>query len=45
MRPYTETEINGRLSVPRVLDRLSRGLLEMTRQRSDERDEHDYLEV
>lgn len=44
MRPYTEIEIDERLErASCVLDRLSRGLLEMTRKRSDERDGHDYF--
>jgi hypothetical protein len=44
MRPCTETEINERLErVSCVLDRLSRGLLEMSRKRSRERDGHDYF--
>ncbi|KAJ5426493.1 hypothetical protein N7465_001563 [Penicillium sp. CMV-2018d] len=44
MRPYTETEINERLErASCVLDRLSRGMLEMTRKRSHEIDGHDYI--
>ncbi|CAI7568922.1 unnamed protein product [Penicillium viridicatum] len=44
MRPHTETEIRERLErASCVLDRLSRGLLEMTRKRSHELDGHDYI--
>lgn len=44
MRPCTENEINERLErVSCKLDRLSRGLLEMSRKRSRERDGHDYF--
>lgn len=44
MRPYTEAENNERLEhASCVLDRLSRGLLEMTRKRSQEKDGHDYF--
>ncbi|KAJ5704545.1 hypothetical protein N7536_000234 [Penicillium majusculum] len=44
MRPCTETEINERLErTSCVLDRLSRGLLEMTRKRSHPRDGHNYF--
>lgn len=44
MRPCTEAEINERLErVFCVLDRLSRGLLGMSRKRSRERDGHDYF--
>lgn len=44
MRPCTETEINERLErVSCALDRLSRGLLEISRKRSREQDGHDYF--
>lgn len=44
MRPCTETEITERLEhVSCLLDRLSRGLLEMTRKRSHKRGGHDYF--
>jgi hypothetical protein len=44
MRSCTEREINERLErVSCVFDRLSRGLLEMSRKRSRERDGHDYF--
>ncbi|KAJ5626256.1 hypothetical protein N7510_002565 [Penicillium lagena] len=44
MRSCTESEINERLErVSCTLDCLSRGLLEMSRKRSRERDGHDYF--
>lgn len=44
MRPCTETEIHERLErVSCALDRLSRGLIEMSRKRNRERDGHDYF--
>lgn len=44
MRSCTESEINKRLErVSCTLDCLSRGLLEMSRKRSRERDGHDYF--
>lgn len=46
MRPHTETEINERLERSScVLDRLSRGLLEITRKRSHEIDGHNYISL
>jgi hypothetical protein len=44
MRPYAEKEIDERLErVSCLLDRLSRGLLEMSRKRDRETDGHDYF--
>ncbi|CAI7632139.1 unnamed protein product [Penicillium glandicola] len=44
MRSCTESEVNERLErVSCALDRLSRGLLEMSRKRNRERDGHDYF--